>query len=222
MIEHKSKREKFATIQLLTYLGQAYNQQLKNGNTLNLVVPIIFYHGKEEWEVLSSRALFSNLPLELQEYAPDFKFVFSDLVRMNERDLDNLENEFITATLIAQKYSQDPEELIKNLTRIFNTFSGVKNRNYIKSLIVYVISLVKVDIKDIIDLSNLVKQPVKEMIMSTYDLFIEKGIEKGIEISTIAIVLRSYTNGFSIQNIMLITGLTEQEIKDIIQKNTSA
>ncbi|MBP7643569.1 MAG: hypothetical protein WAT92_23570 [Saprospiraceae bacterium] len=62
--------------------------------------------------------------------------------------------------------------------------------------------------------------------MSTYDLFIEKGIEqgieKGIEISTIAIVLRSYTNGFSIQNIMLITGLTEQEIKDIIQKNTTA
>ncbi|HPN68928.1 MAG TPA: hypothetical protein PLZ32_05395, partial [Saprospiraceae bacterium] len=59
---------------------------------------------------------------------------------------------------------------------------------------------------------------LKEMIMSTYDLFIEKGIEK----KTIEIVLRCYTNGFSIENIMLITGLTEQEIKDIIQKNTSA
>ena len=56
------------------------------------------------------------------------------------------------------------------------------------------------------------------MIMSTYDLFIEKGIEK----KTIEIVLRCHTNGFSIENIMLITGLTEQEIKDIIQKNTSA
>ena len=53
--------------------------------------------------------------------------------------------------------------------------------------------------------------------MSTYDMLIEKGIEKGIEKINTEVVLRCFDNQYDLKTIALIAGLEEKEVKKIIK-----
>jgi predicted transposase/invertase (TIGR01784 family) len=47
LFEHKSYRDKNIHIQLLSYLSRIYSKMEK----ITPVIPILFYHGKDEWNI---------------------------------------------------------------------------------------------------------------------------------------------------------------------------
>lgn len=167
---------------------------------------------------------FPSANQELSQYLPQFPIVFTDLVRTQDKEIEQLDNESLVATLLAQKYSKDATELIQQITRIFNTFTSATDRNYIEVLVVYILSLVDVDKSEIIEITQRINRPLKQVIMSTYDLFInegiekgiEQGIEKGIEKAKIDLVLRSIDSGLSVDIIANITDLSVAQVNSII------
>lgn len=58
---------------------------------------------------------------------------------------------------------------------------------------------------------------IKSEAMTTYDDIIEKEVKKGIKKNLTDIVLRSYDNNYSIKDIVIITGLSDKEVKEILK-----
>jgi hypothetical protein len=50
LIEHKPKVDPLFSVQLLTYIANGYDQQRKRGGKFNVIIPVIYYHGKTRWK----------------------------------------------------------------------------------------------------------------------------------------------------------------------------
>ncbi len=91
LIEHKSYPDKYVAIQLLNYLANAYGAQLKTSDSLQLIIPLIYYHGKENWQYKPISQIIPNIPETLKTFVPDFNTVFVNLIP-NRYQICDLEN----------------------------------------------------------------------------------------------------------------------------------
>ncbi len=71
VLEHKSQKEKTCLVQILKYQALLYSQLLKENAPLVPLIPIIFYHGKEEWHVGDFQDLFPK-----HVFSPPFESFF--------------------------------------------------------------------------------------------------------------------------------------------------
>lgn len=71
LIEHKSYKDKYASFQILSYLAQGYQQQIKNKEDIKIIIPMLFYHGQETWEYQNTNDLYTG-PEALKKYFPKF------------------------------------------------------------------------------------------------------------------------------------------------------
>ncbi|MBN2435559.1 MAG: Rpn family recombination-promoting nuclease/putative transposase [Spirochaetes bacterium] len=60
LFEHKSFKPKNEYLQLLRYMTNIWSYQEKNGEDITLIVPIIFYHGKQRWEIVPFKDLIDG------------------------------------------------------------------------------------------------------------------------------------------------------------------
>lgn len=107
LIEHKSHPDKFTPIQIGGYIFSAFKKQIQNKEELSLVVPILLYHGKEKWEYKTLKDLFIGIDGEFIKYLPTFDFVNNNLGQIDDKEIENLNNAFLTASLLALKHSQE-------------------------------------------------------------------------------------------------------------------
>ncbi len=84
IFEHKSYPDKRVILQFLRYILNVWEQDLKEGNELTPVIPILLYNGKAGWSIPTDTAqYFSQLPDEIKQYLLKLKYLFFD-VRMIE------------------------------------------------------------------------------------------------------------------------------------------
>ena len=108
LIEHKSKPDKFVAVQVLTYMSLIWDFHRKKG-TLPFIIPLIFYHGKENWKPLSMRDLLPNNP-ELLKYVPDFTLPFFSLKEIPSEKLFNDLKDKAMLILLKSLLQKDDEE----------------------------------------------------------------------------------------------------------------
>ncbi|MGC8482936.1 MAG: Rpn family recombination-promoting nuclease/putative transposase [Thermodesulfobium sp.] len=66
IFEHKSGLDKFVLLQILSYMVVTWETNLKQNKDLIPIIPIIFYQGKEKWNMSD-------------EFSDQFKSIKSDL-----------------------------------------------------------------------------------------------------------------------------------------------
>jgi len=221
LLEHKSFPDIFSSVQVLYYLASGYYKQYKENRKLQIIIPIVFYHGKQKWEFVNLEDIFEEVPEELKKYIPSFDTLFIDLASFSDDQLDALENSLIAAVLMLQKYALRPEELVKKLLLILNKINSVKGEgNFVKEIIVY--SLQLLDEKSVEVSIKKLPVTIKNEVMTAYESLIKKGEEKGIEIGKysekIETIIIGYKNGISIDMLALLTRVSEDEVRDIIEK----
>jgi predicted transposase/invertase (TIGR01784 family) len=81
LFEHKSYVPDFPHLQLLRYMVNIWEYQLKKRLPLQAVLPIVVYHGEEPWLVKPFESYFAtgNIPEALQAYTPRFEYWLTDL-----------------------------------------------------------------------------------------------------------------------------------------------
>ncbi len=180
LIEHKSYIDKYTPIQVGSYIFSGLLKQIGNGESPSLIIPILLYHGKVRWEYKTLVELFSDLEPELQKFVPDYQYVYYNLGQISDNQIEALHNKFLAASLLALKYSLLDTELKSLIPTILTLAEGV-DANLQSSLIVYTFVSSGLNQVQITDLLEKLPIQIKETVMNTLDIFVEKGEKKRAE-----------------------------------------
>ena len=222
LLEHKSYKDDYVEFQVLSYLSQAYQRQIKNGEQLQLIIPIIYYHGEEKWSPPQMVDHFKVEP-KLLKYVPNFERIFINLMSLTETAIDSIADTFLHPALQLQRNRFDQQKAVENFARIVQSLSPYTSRNLLQSFFVYSISVYNFDRTSLIEIIENIPSKLKSDIMSLYDQIKYEGEIKG-EINgerkgKIEVVIKSHENSLSIEMISNITGLSETEVKQILNIN---
>ncbi len=201
LLEHKSKPEKFTPVQLGSYLFSGFQKQVVLDKKLSPIIPVLLYHGKERWQYRTLMTLFKNLDQGLRPFVPEHDYIFHDLGEIPDEHIEALENKFLQASLLALKYSQLKMELVKWIPTILSLAMDIP-KNLQTPLFVYTFEVSELEEEQIIQLLEEVPANIKRTVMSTADVFIEKGKKIGDQQKTEKIV----------RNLVKSSGLSDEQI----------
>ncbi len=76
LIEHKSRVEKYAPVQIGSYLYSGYQKQVTNKEDLSIIIPILFYHGREKWTYKTLSGLLET-PMRIGKNSFQISIIFT-------------------------------------------------------------------------------------------------------------------------------------------------
>lgn len=184
LIEHKSYKDKNTPIQIGSYIFSGLLKQVINKEKPSIIIPILLYHGKDTWEYHTLADLFVNLEPEWKKFLPNFSYIYNDLGNIPDEQVELLGNKFLVASILALKHSFDEIWLENNVLRLLMLSEGIDG-NLQTGLVVYLFEQSGLEEKKIRNIVEALPSTLKSKIMSTADMFIEKGkkigFEKGVE-----------------------------------------
>ena len=236
LFELKSHKDPFTWLQILEYLAAAYRKQLhqkgKGQGKLKLIIPVIYYHGKEVWKQEKNASFFKDFPESLHSFIPEFDRIFIDLKTLSEKEILSISNSLMKAALrihILRLMKQIEEGEFR---RVFEEFHMDRYGNYLGSIIVYSLQNLNISSEEMNTFIDEFPEPIKSETMTIAEQLyrkgvkegkeqgvqegLEKGMQLGIEKAQFEIIVKSFENGASIDFISNITGLPESKIKEIL------
>jgi predicted transposase/invertase (TIGR01784 family) len=112
LVEHKCYREAAILIQLLRYMYLMWQLDIDENKPLRVIIPIVFYHGKEKWNIPQSFAGQFNVSREVKEFLLDYRYVLFDTGDWNFKDRKNdglKDNVFLLTALALMKSAFNEE-----------------------------------------------------------------------------------------------------------------
>ncbi|MBX2922535.1 MAG: Rpn family recombination-promoting nuclease/putative transposase [Chitinophagaceae bacterium] len=224
LVEHKSYPDKYTPVQIGGYIFSALQKQVQNKEPLSLVIPVLLYHGKGKWQYRTLAGLFENIEEDWKQYIPDFEYIYNNLGALTDAEVERLNNKFLAASFLALKHGFEKEWLGRNAVNLL-LLASAGPKELQKGFIIYLYSRGKLEEKKVL---NSLPEPIKKTIMSTLDIYIErgrkegikegigKGIEKGIEKGREQVVQNLLAAGkFSLSEIAGFAGVTESFVKKV-------
>lgn len=196
LLEHKSYPDAAVAIQMLTYLAEGYRAQAEakfsesaaiSGSekirrpSLHPIIPFLFYHGREDWEFVPLHQLFDNAYQAFIPYIPTFETIYSNLRKLPENDLLNLQEAWLRAVLLTQKFSHDPSALIERFIPIFDAIRKSTERNFFSQFIIYYLRVSAIKRTQLQHLWNLLPSNENSENMEWFEEILQKGYRKGIK-----------------------------------------
>lgn len=223
LLEHKSSAEPNTTFQLLEYLALGYQKQLREKKRLELIVPILYYHGKHNWKFKSLENYFTPYPDFLKKYLPAFFTEFINLNEISPNQIYALKNGLLVSAIMLQKYSFDPEELAAHIDRVVDNLNPYLESNVTETIFVYMISGIRLEKKYLIEAVKKLPEDMSTKVMTIYDQVMSEGKEQwlaeGAEKALQKTVVNAYNAGIDVDTIRIITGKSEEKIKQILFQN---
>lgn len=119
LIEHKSYKDRKTPVQILRYLLNIWESQLSKKETLSLILPIVIYEGKHQWNYPQLKDYFKDIPEKWRKYLPLYETLFFDFSL--EKNLSKLpENISLRSYLqiIQTVYAEDQRTFFKQLIEV--------------------------------------------------------------------------------------------------------
>src|SRR6185312_2821320 len=176
LIEHKSHPNKYTPVQIGGYIFSALQKQIQNKEPLSLVIPVLLYHGKVKWPYRTLANLFEDIDKEWEQFLPGFEYIYNDLSRLSDSEIEALNNKFLVASFLALKHSQEKEWIERNAAGLL-LLASKGPKGLTKGFIIYLYSRGRLEEKVLNSLPN----PIKKDVMNTLDIYIEKGRKEGFE-----------------------------------------
>lgn len=121
LLEHKSYTVAHPHLQLLRYLLNRWRQDVEHAQKLTPIIPVIIYHGAEQWQHLPFAASLSGNNTLLHPFFPDFDYLLVNLTTLSEEQIFAFRNRFLTVSAALMKHRQDKqfaEYIRQNLRRL--------------------------------------------------------------------------------------------------------
>ena len=239
LFEHKSRPVDFPHIQLLSYLLNIWKTNQKQKKPLSPVLPIIFYHGPEKWDLKPFHAYFPPLDDVFQPFIPDFKYLLTDLSSYSNQEIKDklFHNTYLKISMLMFKnIFEKPmdQALLEDILKLGELYyKEEKGLQFLESLILYFFSAAeKQQPEKIIDVINKISKEGGKKVMTIEQILLKRGKEigekrgekrgekkgekRGEKRGKIETAKKLYRMGLSLDQIVEATGLGLDEIKKII------
>ncbi|MEM7534703.1 MAG: Rpn family recombination-promoting nuclease/putative transposase [Chloroflexota bacterium] len=109
LFDHKSHPESTILEQFLRYMNQRWEFDRKNGLKPRVIIPIVFYHGKEGWHVKRKFVnTFEHVDPSLHKFIPNFEYILVNVGKQSDDEiLQRVDSGSLQSGLLALKYISD-------------------------------------------------------------------------------------------------------------------
>ena len=194
LFEHKSYISKTVAFQLLKYMTAIWEAKIteENQGELPIIIPLIFYQGKEKWNIGNSFGEiikgYGELPPDIKKYIPDFEYLLYDISKYKDEDIKGIAYLQSYITIIRDIFV-DGKDFLESLFRAIEYLKELENQEdaigYLNVMLRYVFSakkeMSKKDYKEIVKKIETTYSEGSEVVMTLADIFREEGLEKGME-----------------------------------------
>ena len=158
LFEHKSYVPTLPIhLQLLDYLLQIWEDDLKNSRPLSFVIPIVVYHGTRGWKHRLFFNYFPGLPDGWRAFIPNFHYLLTDLSQTPVREIEvKVESEYLKNLFLALKFAYDEGLMLKKWPEIL-TFGEPFYQNDREGILLQTLTLY------IFNLFDMTKSEVKNL-----------------------------------------------------------
>lgn len=237
LFEHKSYVPRRIHLQLLRYMIEDWTKQIENqllalqeakkmGEKkqpkirLKMILPIVLYHGKNEWKVPKFEDMFGKVPDYLKRFLPIFEFIVVDLSKYSDQTILNTNAGLLVNALLLFRHSFDSEYLSQNVEILTK---GVDNYDkesdywqYVLTICSYFSKLLKGNaMEKAAVLERIPQRRTKDDFYSLYDLLTDEGAAK----REIRLVTKMWEGGKSPSLIVELAELSINRIKEIIKNH---
>ena len=117
IIEHKTEGRVEIFIQVLKYMMFEWEKDYNNNKPPRMIIPVVFYHGADEWKIPRSFADQFDVDNDVKQYLLDYRYVLFDTSPWDFRDKSNNElkkNVFLFTSMVLMKaaYKHDTEAIL--------------------------------------------------------------------------------------------------------------
>jgi hypothetical protein len=120
LYEHKSFIPKVLIyLQLLRYILNIWLEDYSKKRHLSVVIPIVVYHGKREWNVKPFKNYFPKLPKAFDTYIWDLPYILTNISAMSVSEIEENKNlDVLRSIYLLLKNAFDKKVLIENFEKI--------------------------------------------------------------------------------------------------------
>ncbi|MBE7528201.1 MAG: Rpn family recombination-promoting nuclease/putative transposase [Ardenticatenaceae bacterium] len=87
LLEHKSYPDPLTTFQVLRYQVRIWERDVRAGEELRPIVPVVVYHGRERWRVATNFGELFKEDEALRPYWPAFQCELQDLSHLSDEEV---------------------------------------------------------------------------------------------------------------------------------------
>ncbi len=220
LIEHKSYAPDYPHIQLLKYMINVWEANIKQKQTLIPVIPVIFYHGKQKWKSRKFSDYFKGIDRNIEIFLPSFNYLLTDLSSFSEKEIRDLYKAMtVQISLLLMKGIFNEEQFEKNIFRIFTGIDLLakteRGEKFLTSTMMYMYYSTEIEPDTISKILTKVSTKGGEIAMTTAMKLRRKGMQEGMQKgkSEKAIeIAKKMLPKMSIKDISDLTGLPKEEI----------
>jgi len=234
LFEHKSSPDNNLQFQLLRYMGNLWENSIKQKQTRIPVVPIVLYHGRKSWNpgTLSSR--FKHFPVAVKPYIPDFEFVFVDLSGYSNETIKKslFELTSLRTALLIMKNIFDQQKLEHHLVQFLEIgrtyFQEEQGLKFLEAVINYILQATEIETDKLVDSVARISEKGGEIAMTTAEKIrqrglqegLQKGLQKGRQQTMVSLVRNARKKGLSEELIAQIVNLDITLVKRILNNES--
>lgn len=185
LFEHKSYvPNQPIHLQLLDYLLQIWEDDVKNSRPLSLVIPMVVYHGEKGWQPRSFQDYFPNMPDDWRAFIPDFHYLLTDLSRTSDDFIQNKpDSGYLRNLFLALKFARNHQKVAENWKKIFTfgveIYRDDRERILFQTLTLYFVNLFDMPKTEIKELGQQLPEPEHSWIDAIPEVLFEKWKKAG-------------------------------------------
>ncbi len=185
LLEHKSAPDAWVAFQLLRYIVQFWERLRGQGcQRLPLIIPIVFYHGRERWKVSRHlNALIEPGIVELQKYALDFEYLLRDISSGGGEEIKGQPKLRSGLQMLRHIFSNELE-FVRRVPEIFRNLREMSLDDAIewaRTLLAYISSVGRKIDREVIRQAMQEVFPYPDLEFDKSALFIQQWMEEGRE-----------------------------------------
>jgi predicted transposase/invertase (TIGR01784 family) len=220
LIEHKTEAKKKSLVQILKYLYFEWQKDVDQKRPLRVIIPLIFYHGKEPWNVPRSFVDQFKVSDEIKTFLLNYRYILFDtkdwdfLAETNRELKDNI---FLLTALVLMKSAYNKEmETVKAIFKLWYEKGFTKNVEMVTFFLRYVFYIRDIPLYQLKKTLEECNIEGGDIMPSLAQRLMDEGKEKWIKEEKRETAKRMLNDDFSIESIVKYTGLTEKEVKALM------
>jgi predicted transposase/invertase (TIGR01784 family) len=220
LIEHKSYKDRITPFQMMFYVTSGYREQIKNGKKFSLIIPVVYYHGKQKWQIASLADYFPDAPTEILQYVPQFSIEMLSIREMTAKQIYAITSGMLRAAFMVQKGAHKRIFALEEYARVFNTISAEKGGNFFISMMVYIFESGALEISEFSNIAKELDNKMRTKTMTIKEEWIAEGRQEGRQEESIRsryefarkLILRN----MPLEEICELTDLSMDEMKRLV------